>query len=140
MRGACGVAVKAAVIGGIVWLMWHWLPRFFAWGCRNHAIRPYIGFYTACLLISGVTASMTIVLTTHANRSRVAVNSLIIFGCFLIGWVFGDPATRGGYDHLGGVETARGQLILGVFGTLCGYGITLAREYESRRGRAQAHS
>ncbi len=139
IRGARVVAVKAAAISGVVWLMWHRLPRFFEWGCRYHEIRPYIGFYTACLLISGVTASVTVILITHANRSRVAVNSLIIFGCFLIGCVFGDPLTRGSYDHLSGVETYRGQLILGVVGTLCGYGITLAWEYH-RRGSAKAHS
>jgi hypothetical protein len=120
--------VKTAAIVGFAWATYRWLSFFVPWAAPKSYIGPYrAAFYAGCILIALASASAAVILLNGKNIWRVGTNVLIIFAGFALGWIFGDPLSRGSYDHLGGVETAQGWLIFATLGTLAGYALTLLR-------------
>ncbi len=136
-----GILLKAAAIFGLGYAAFRYLSFFIHWAARRSYIGPYnVAFVVTSILVAFASASGVVVLLNRRNGWRVATNALIIFACFALGWTFGDPLTRGTYDH-GDAETELGWMIFGTLGTLVGYILTLVREaYGANKARSRGES
>ena len=132
------ILVKTAAVAGFAWATFCWLSFFVPWATPRPYVDSYVGLYVTSVLVVFVAASCAVISLNRKNIWRVSTNAIIIFGCFAVGWFFGDPLSRGSYDH-GNGESAQGWLLIGTLGTLVGYGLTLLREvYATNKARSQA--
>lgn len=99
-------------------LLWEYVSRTSELP-RDLRLRAKIS--TTHFALSDIIFSTAILLIKTPDVGRVLRNLFIIFVCMIAGWMYGNPLSRGSYDHEGGMETIRGCTIGGIMGTLAGY-------------------
>ena len=129
-------AKLVAVVGAMSALLWY-LAELLPWSQRRDYMTPsLVGACALAALIAALSFSAAILLLTRANIWRVSKNVAIIFVCFAVGWWFGDPMSRGSYDH-GWGETERSWVGFGILGTLTGYTIVVLNDVLFRAPRVR---
>jgi hypothetical protein len=104
-------------------IVWGYCASYFAFAHRFLWAKQHVATNVSIAVMTGIIACAIVWLTNKRIIGRVAVVSVLSVVGALIGVVFlSDPHLYGSYDH-GFGETDRNSIVLGIGGTLAGYGI-----------------